>query len=106
MTNNQKPMTATEFWQIKHKIDDEVARLGWSVDYCKRYIEFHYGCRSRLVMTDTQIVHLYKTLMNWSRKPWRDHLKDTSLTIKVSGIVANSSALMWAGRRLGLCHST
>ncbi len=55
-------MTATEFWEIKHKIDDEVARLGWSVDYCKRYIEFHYGCRSRLVMTDTQLVHLYDTL--------------------------------------------
>ncbi len=62
MTNNPKPMTATDFWQIKHKIDDEVARLGWSVDYCKRYIEFHYGCRSRLVMTDAQLVHLYATL--------------------------------------------
>ncbi len=59
---NQKPMTAAEFWEIKHKIDDEVARLGWSVDYCKRYIEFHYGCRSRLTMTDTQLVHLYETL--------------------------------------------
>ena len=59
---NRKPMTATEFWEIKHKIDDEVARLGWTVPYCKRYIEFHYGCRSRLVMTDAQLVHLYETL--------------------------------------------
>ena len=62
MTSNPKPMTAAEFWEIKHKIDDEVARLGWSVDYCKRYIAYHYGCRSRLVMTDTQLVHLYETL--------------------------------------------
>ena len=57
-----KPMTATKFWEIKHKIDDEVARLGWSVDYCKRYIAYHYGCRTRLTMTDTQLVHLYETL--------------------------------------------
>ena len=62
MMNNQKPMTATEFWEIKHKIDDEVARLGWSVDYCKRYIAFHYGSRSRLTMTDAQLVHLYDAL--------------------------------------------
>ncbi len=62
MKNNQKPMTVTEFWEIKHKIDDEVARLGWTVDYCKLYVAFHYGCRSRLVMTDAQLVHLYDTL--------------------------------------------
>ena len=62
MTQNPKPLTETEFWEMKHQVDDEVARLGWSVDFCKRYIAYHYGCRSRLTMTDDQLVHLYDTL--------------------------------------------
>lgn len=62
MTENRKPLSGAEFWEIKHKIDDEVARLGWSKDYCKRYIEYHYGAHSRLYMTDSQLHHFLSTL--------------------------------------------
>ena len=55
-------MTLVDFWELKHQIDDEVARLGWSKDECTAYIQKHYNKRSRLVMTDEQLFHLRDTL--------------------------------------------
>ena len=52
-----KPI-ADDFWKLKHQIDDEVKRLGWSIEECKDYIQKHYGKRSRLVMTDAQLKHM------------------------------------------------
>lgn len=47
-----------DFWEIKHQIDDEVTRLGWSVERCKVYINQRYHKQSRLFMTDSQLIHL------------------------------------------------
>ena len=55
-------LTSTEFWDLKHQIDDEVKRLGWSTEECIVYIKKHYSKRSRLVMTDEQLFHLRDTL--------------------------------------------
>ena len=69
MPENQKPLTVDEFFEIKHQIDDEVARIGWSVDKCKRYIVYHYGCRSRRTMTDNQLLHFLAFLQSVKSKP-------------------------------------
>lgn len=58
----QSKLTKDEFLAIKHKIDDEVARLGWSKRFCKKYIEIHYGRSSRLAMTDEQLTRLLASL--------------------------------------------
>jgi hypothetical protein len=55
-------MIGEEFWAVKQKTDALVTMLGWSKDYCKRYIQAHYGCKSRLVMTDDQLHHLLASL--------------------------------------------
>lgn len=55
-------LNAIEFWNLKHQIDDEVARLGWNKDECIAYILKHYNKRSRLVMTDEQLYHLLSAL--------------------------------------------
>ena len=55
-------MTKIDFWNLKHQIDDEVARLGWSKAKCKAYIQSHYGKDSRLKMTDDELIDLLETL--------------------------------------------
>lgn len=55
-------LTEKEFWELKHKIDDEVARLGWNKAFCKRYIITHYGKISRHAMTDEQLKDMLNTL--------------------------------------------
>ena len=51
-----------DFWKVKHQIDDEVVRLGWSTDQCKQYIHEHYNKRSRLVMSDPELTQLLAKL--------------------------------------------
>ena len=63
MPENHK-LTKIDFWKIKHQIDDEVKRLGWSVDFCKRYTITHYNKRSRLVMSDEELLDLLDKLRN------------------------------------------
>lgn len=55
-------LTGEQFWEIKHRTDDLITQLNWTKAYAKQYIEFHYGCSSRLGMTDTQLVHLLDSL--------------------------------------------
>jgi hypothetical protein len=55
-----------EFFKLKHAIDDQIARLGWSKERCIVYTKDRYGVRSRLSMTDEQLKHLLKTLSNMS----------------------------------------
>ena len=51
-----KKLTVDEFWEIKHQIDDEIKRIGWSKDRAKDYIKGVYDKSSRLSMTDEQLV--------------------------------------------------
>ena len=60
-------MDKIDFWEIKHQIDDEVKRLGWSTDECKAYIQKHYNKRSRLVMNDCQLKDLLCRLWHLGR---------------------------------------
>ena len=53
-----------DFWAVKHAIDDEVARLGWSKEKCIVYITQRYKARSRLSMTDEELVHFLEHLRN------------------------------------------
>ena len=57
-------MSAEEFFHLKHQIDDEVARLGWSKERCIVYTQDRYGVRSRNAMTDYQLKHLLNALRN------------------------------------------
>jgi hypothetical protein len=63
---------AVFFFALKHAIDDQVARLGWSTERCIVYIKDRYGVRSRLAMTDMQLQHLLKTLSNMPSPVIRD----------------------------------
>jgi hypothetical protein len=60
-----------EFFALKHAIDDQVARLGWSKERCIVYIKDRYGVRSRLSMTDEQLKHLLKSLSSLSTQATR-----------------------------------
>ena len=55
-----------DFWKVKHEIDHEVRRLGWDTSKCRQYIQDRYNKRSRLVMSDEQLLELLATLRNLS----------------------------------------
>lgn len=57
-------MSTIDFWKIKHEIDSEIKRLGWSVAQCKNFLLWNYRKRSRLVMTDEELVDCLKKLRN------------------------------------------
>lgn len=59
-------LTITEFWDIKHQIDDEATRLGWSKQKCKSHIKTVYGATSRLSMSDEDLLDLLQYLRNLS----------------------------------------
>lgn len=57
-------MSNFDFWATKHAIDDEVARVGWSKEKCIVYIKQRYHARSRLAMSDEQLVSLLTHLQS------------------------------------------
>ena len=69
-----KPLTLTEFWQIKHAIDDEVTRLGWSKEECIEFIKTRYEVRSRLAMRDVQLRDCLKYLKGLPSMPTEQEL--------------------------------
>lgn len=60
------------FFALKHAIDDQVTRLGWTTERCIVYIKSRYGVRSRLSMTNAQLEHLLGTLTKMSDPPVRE----------------------------------
>jgi hypothetical protein len=59
-----KSLTITEFWEIKKEIDREVDRVGWSKEKCIAYIYNRYHVRSRLAITDDQLIHFKAYLVS------------------------------------------
>ncbi|MDJ0594839.1 MAG: hypothetical protein QNJ72_33490 [Pleurocapsa sp. MO_226.B13] len=57
-----------DFWNLKHQIDDQAARLGWSKAKCKAYILETYGKDSRLKMTDDQLLDLLERLRTFNSR--------------------------------------
>ena len=74
MYQSTEKLTIAQFWEIKKQIDTEVARLGWSKDYCKDYILKHYSKRSRLSMTDSELRNLLDRLQHIGTPTEKDSL--------------------------------
>jgi hypothetical protein len=68
------PKDTTAFFALKHSIDDQVTRLGWTKERAIVYIKNRYGVRSRLSMTNAQLQHLLITLTNMSTPETREKL--------------------------------
>ncbi|GAB4551351.1 MAG: hypothetical protein Tsb0014_45620 [Pleurocapsa sp.] len=45
-----------DFNEIKHKTDIEIKRLGWSKEDGRNFLKSHYGKRTRLHLTDEQLL--------------------------------------------------
>lgn len=57
--------TGDEFWEVKHQIDDEINRLGWSKSKVKVHIKTVYGKSGRLSMTDEELLDLLRYLRSF-----------------------------------------
>jgi hypothetical protein len=83
----QKKMTRAEFWEIKKEIDKEVERVGWSKEKCIAYISNRYHARSRLAMTDDQLIRFKAYLVSLpdkqAVKPSSKKLLRNRLTIRL-----------------------
>ena len=55
-------LEAMDFNDIKQKTDIEIRRLGWSKDQGKEFLMSHYGKRSRLHLTDEQLLEFLRYL--------------------------------------------
>ena len=55
-------LEAMDFNEIKQKTDIEIRRLGWSKDQGKEFLMSHYGKRSRLHLTDEQLLEFLRYL--------------------------------------------
>ncbi|MEM7757002.1 MAG: hypothetical protein AAF298_02565 [Cyanobacteria bacterium P01_A01_bin.40] len=55
-------ITAMDFNEIKQKTDIEIKRLGWTKDQGKEFLMSHYGKRSRLHLTDEQLLEFLRYL--------------------------------------------
>lgn len=55
-------LDAMDFNEIKQKTDIEIRRLGWSKDQGKEFLMSHYGKRSRLHLTDEQLLEFLRYL--------------------------------------------
>ena len=59
-------LTIDEFWKIKHQIDDEIQRLGWTKEKAKNHIYIVYRKSSRLSMTDEELLDFLSYLRSFS----------------------------------------
>ncbi|MEO0836413.1 MAG: hypothetical protein AAFY16_10605, partial [Cyanobacteria bacterium J06642_3] len=53
---------AMDFNEIKQKTDIEIKRLGWTKEQGKEFLMSHYGKRSRLHLTDEQLLEFLRYL--------------------------------------------
>ena len=60
-----KKLTIDEFWKLKHQIDDEIKRLGWTKEQAKNHIYIKYRKYSRLSMSDEQLFDLLSYLRSF-----------------------------------------
>ena len=52
----QAEVVEMDFNQIKHQTDIEIKRLGWTRDDGRNFLQSHYGKRSRLHLTDGELL--------------------------------------------------
>lgn len=61
-SNSAAELDAMDFHEIKQKTDIEIRRLGWSKDQGMEFLMSHYGKRSRLHLTDEQLLEFLRYL--------------------------------------------
>ncbi|NJO95904.1 MAG: hypothetical protein HC764_07610 [Pleurocapsa sp. CRU_1_2] len=63
LTSQSSPeLEAMDFNEIKQKTDIEIKRLSWTKDQGKEFLMSHYGKRSRLHLTDEQLLEFLRYL--------------------------------------------
>ena len=62
VTTPTSEMEAMDFNEIKQKTDIEIKRLSWTKDQGKDFLMSHYGKRSRLHLTDEQLLEFLRYL--------------------------------------------
>ncbi len=61
-TTSESEMAAMDFNEIKQKTDIEIKRLSWTKDQGKEFLMSRYGKRSRLHLTDEQLLEFLRYL--------------------------------------------
>lgn len=56
------PLEVMDFNEIKQRTDIEIKRLGWTKEQGKEFLMSHYGKRSRLHLTDEQLLEFLRYL--------------------------------------------
>lgn len=54
-----------EWDEVMSSIDEELIRLGWTVEQARNYLQKTYGVKSRYQLDDEQILELWQTLKTW-----------------------------------------
>ncbi|PSB07251.1 hypothetical protein C7B62_20475 [Pleurocapsa sp. CCALA 161] len=62
MSQSSPELEAMDFNEIKQKTDIEIKRLSWTKDQGKEFLMSHYGKRSRLHLTDEQLLEFLRYL--------------------------------------------
>ena len=57
-----EPLEEVNFNEIKHQTDLEIKRLGWTKDDGREFLKSRYGKRSRLQLTDNQLLEFLQYL--------------------------------------------
>ena len=60
-------LTIKQLWELKHCIDDEIARLGWDESRLDDYIQKRYHKRSWLVLSDDELVRLLSNVTSLTK---------------------------------------
>lgn len=60
--SSSSEMAAMDFNEIKQKTDIEIKRLSWTKDQGKEFLMSHYGKKSRLHLTDEQLLEFLRYL--------------------------------------------
>ena len=53
-----------DFNKIKHQTDIEIKRLGWTKEDGRNFLKSHYGKRTRLHLTDEQLLEFLRYLQS------------------------------------------
>ena len=54
-----------DYNDIIYQIDLELTRIGWSIEQAKDYLEFAYGVKSRVRLSDEELLEFLAFLRNY-----------------------------------------
>ncbi len=53
-----------DYWDIIHRTDAELKRIGWSIQDAQDYLDFAYGAKSRMQLNDQELLEFLSFLKN------------------------------------------